>query len=168
MRRFSALASSAILAALAIGLGTKTFAQEESGAVEPPAGATETVEPAASAEASSVESPPAAKPEKRLHTIPEDGEIDLTKLAIPGWLRAVIDSRSNEDLIVCVAGCSSHRDRVVYAMPKDVRPAAAAAVSDAAPSASAGSGPASVDNQTAFEPTAAMPADKNSAPKASP
>ncbi len=170
MRRLPVLASSAFFAALAIGMGTKTFAQTESGAVEEPAGATETVEPAASADASTVERRPSTKPEKRLHTIPEDGDPDPAKGSIPGWLRALLDSRGNEDVIVCVAGCSPHRDRVVHAMTKDVRPAAAAAAgSDGASSARAdGSAPNSVDNQTAFEPTAAMPADKNATPKASP
>lgn len=167
MRRLPVLASFAFLAALAIAMGTQTFAQEESGAVKEPAAATETVEPAASADANAVESQPSAKPEKRLHTIPEDGEPDPAKGAMPQWLRALLDSRGNEDVIVCVAGCSPHRDRVVHAMAKEAPPAAAVA-GDAAASASAdGSAPAS-DNQTSFEPTAAMPADKDANPKARP
>ena len=55
-----------------------------------------------------------------LNTIPEDG-MGSPNRAGPenAFIRQLIASRPNEDLVICVAGCFSERDRVVYAQPAD-------------------------------------------------
>lgn len=79
-----------------------------------------------------------SKPQKRLHTVPEDG------MGNDDWLsgansivRAIITKRPDEDLIICVAGCVA-RDRVVYAQPAEKPPVKAkSAAADKAPEAAA-------------------------------
>ncbi len=57
---------------------------------------------------------------KNLNTIPEDG---MTPANVAGpdnlLVRRLLASRPNEDLVICVAGCFSGRDRVVYAQPAE-------------------------------------------------
>jgi len=62
-----------------------------------------------------------AKPAKRnLNTVPEDGFAPENAEGPNGRLvRQLTAARPNEDLIICVAGCFSGRDRVVYAQPVD-------------------------------------------------
>jgi hypothetical protein len=62
-----------------------------------------------------------AKPAKRnLNTVPEDGFAPENAEGPNGRLvRQLRAARPNEDLIICVAGCFSGRDRVVYAQPVD-------------------------------------------------
>ncbi len=69
--------------------------------------------------------PPGAAPDpqitgKNLNTIPEDG---MTPVNVAGpdniLVRRLLAARPNEDLVICVAGCFSGRDRVVYAQPAE-------------------------------------------------
>lgn len=62
---------------------------------------------------------------KRLHTVPED---DLVKdhSIPPKFVRDLIATRPKEDLIICMAGCSPSRDRVIYAQPSEIAPETAA------------------------------------------
>ena len=78
---------------------------------------------------------PAAE-KKKLNTVPEDG-IPGADLLVPNKLvRDFMAKRPNEDLIVCVAGCYSHRDKVVYAQPMEPKtPAPTPPVAEAAPAA---------------------------------
>ena len=68
-------------------------------------------------EASGADSDPVASP-NNLRTIPEDGA-GSRRVAGPDspLVRRLIASRPNEDLVICVAGCFSGRDPVVYAQP---------------------------------------------------
>jgi hypothetical protein len=71
-------------------------------------------------------------PAKNLNSVPLDG---LSSQAGKGpdspLIRQLMAARPNEDLVICVAGCFSGRDRVVYAQPIDrearVKPGALAA-----------------------------------------
>jgi hypothetical protein len=71
-------------------------------------------------------------PAKNLNSVPLDG---LSSQAGKGpdspLIRQLMAARPNEDLVICVAGCFSGRDRVVYAQPTDrearVKPGALAA-----------------------------------------
>lgn len=58
------------------------------------------------------------QPEKRLHTIPEDGSLDDIPVA-PRVVRELTSLRPKEDLIICIAGCPPGRDRVIYAQPME-------------------------------------------------
>lgn len=66
---------------------------------------------------------PAADPQNtanNLNTVPEDGMGSPNRAGPDNALiRKLIASRPNEDLVICVAGCFSDRDRVVYAQPAD-------------------------------------------------
>ena len=55
---------------------------------------------------------------KNLNTIPEDG-LGAENVAGPDNLlvRQLLAARPKEDIVICVAGCFSGRDRVVYAQP---------------------------------------------------
>lgn len=56
--------------------------------------------------------------EKNLNTIPEDGSNSRRLAGSDSQLvRRLIASRPNEDLVICVAGCFSGRNPVVYAQP---------------------------------------------------
>jgi hypothetical protein len=59
-------------------------------------------------------------PAKNLNSVPLDG---LSSQAGKGpdspLIRQLMAARPNEDLVICVAGCFSGRDRVVYAQPID-------------------------------------------------
>ena len=62
-----------------------------------------------------------AKPAaKILHSIPED-DLPLQNAKGPDspLIRQLIAARPDEDIVICVAGCFSGRDRVVYAQPVD-------------------------------------------------
>ena len=60
---------------------------------------------------------------KRLHTIPEDG-VEGAEISAPNkFVRELMAKRPNEDMVVCIAGCFSNRDRVVYAQPTELPPA---------------------------------------------
>jgi hypothetical protein len=72
---------------------------------------------------------------KNLNTIPEDGLGAEVGMGPNNRLvRKLIAARPNEDLIICVAGCFSGRDRVVYAQPIEKPIAKSAAANPAAPS----------------------------------
>lgn len=77
---------------------------------------------------------------KRLHTVPEDGLGDEQWLSGATQLvRDVLLKRPKEDLVICVAGCVSKQDRVVYAQPADLAVKRSADVqSDASPATDAG------------------------------
>lgn len=124
-----------LVAAMAIGMGSGAIAQALSESVE---GSTSEDGTSEEAPETAIAPPPAV--EKQLHTIPEDGETTGAFDFVPKWLRALLDSRPNEDLIVCIAGCSPNRDRVVYARLKekpDPTPQAAAPTAAPAPAAAA-------------------------------
>ncbi|HET6390185.1 hypothetical protein [Hyphomicrobium sp.] len=68
-------------------------------------------------EAAGADSDPEASA-KNLNTIPEDGSGSRRSAGADSPLvRRLIASRPNEDLVICVAGCFSGRDPVVYAQP---------------------------------------------------
>jgi hypothetical protein len=69
---------------------------------------------------------------KRLHTVPED---DLVKdhSVPPKFVRDLIATRPKEDLIICMAGCSPARDRVIYAQPSEIAPETATMLVPASP-----------------------------------
>jgi hypothetical protein len=60
-----------------------------------------------------------AKPAaKNLNTVPDDGLApDAAKGPNNRLVSQLLAARPNEDLIICIAGCFSGRDRVVYAQP---------------------------------------------------
>lgn len=76
---------------------------------------------------------PPAKVEKRLHTVPEDGDATSAFEFVPKWLRDLLASRPLEDLVVCIAGCSQNRDRVVYARLKETPEPKPVAAGEGAP-----------------------------------
>jgi hypothetical protein len=67
----------------------------------------------------------AATEYKNLNTIPEDGFGDRNSAGDSAYVKAILAARPNEDLVICIAGCFSGRDRVVDARPSP-RPRAAA------------------------------------------
>jgi hypothetical protein len=73
--------------------------------------------------ASNADSAPPAT--ENLNTVPVD-EFSSRNIAGPdsGLVRRLMAARPNEDLVICVAGCFSGRDRVVYAQPTDKATAA--------------------------------------------
>ncbi len=105
-----------------------------------------------------------ATEKKKLNTIPEDG-IPGADLLVPNKLvRDFMAKRPNEDLIICVAGCYSHRDKIVYAQPIEPKPPMPAPpVAEAAPAApavapaAAEAMPASPPGKAAAIPAAAAP-----------
>jgi len=58
-------------------------------------------------------------PEKNLNSVPLDGLGSQESSGFSPLVRQLTASRPNEDLVICVAGCFSDRDRVVYAQPID-------------------------------------------------
>ena len=80
---------------------------------------------------------PASDPKagaRNLNTIPEDGLGAEVGMGPNNRLVSkLIAARPNEDLIICVAGCFSGRDRVVYAQPIEKPIAKSAAANPAAP-----------------------------------
>jgi hypothetical protein len=56
---------------------------------------------------------------RNLNTVPEDGEPQNALGPNNAFVRELLAARPNEDLIICVAGCSNDRDRVVYAQPAE-------------------------------------------------
>lgn len=76
----------------------------------------------ASADGSQIE-PAGADPyvpssEKNLYSVPEDGpSIRSVKTPDSPLVKQILASRPDEDLVICIAGCYSGRDRVVYAQP---------------------------------------------------
>jgi hypothetical protein len=71
---------------------------------------------------------------RNLNTVPEDG-LDVGSAMGPnnGLVRKLMAARPNEDLIICVAGCFSGRDRVVYAQPTEKQIPKAAVANPNAP-----------------------------------
>lgn len=61
---------------------------------------------------------PAEAP-KQLNTVPEDGLPRDDDSMLPRWLRDLKAKYPTEDLIVCMAGCSPHRDRIIYSRPAE-------------------------------------------------
>lgn len=85
---------------------------------------------------------------RNLNTVPEDGlDVGSTMGPNNGLVRKLMAARPNEDLIICVAGCFSGRDRVVYAQPteKQISKAAAANPNAAANMNGASDGTTGVD-----------------------
>lgn len=77
---------------------------------------------------------PGAKPAS-LYTVPEDGSGVDDIPASSRLVRDILAQRSNEDLIICIAGCRPGADRVVYSQPADPAPAKPTPVAEAQPAA---------------------------------
>ena len=61
---------------------------------------------------------PDVKQAKNLNTVPDDGlGPEAPKGPYNRLVRELLAARPGEDLVICVAGCYSNRDRVVYAQP---------------------------------------------------
>lgn len=59
-------------------------------------------------------------PAKNLNSVPVDGlGLDARNGPDSPLIRQLEAARPNEDLVICIAGCFSGRDRVVYAQPVD-------------------------------------------------
>lgn len=84
-----------------------------------------------------------------LHTIPEDGQA-ADVVAPDELVRALMASRPREDLVICLGGCASDRDRVVYAQPSRPAPEPPVAAAPAAPG----------EPQGSLVPTAVPPTDE--------
>jgi hypothetical protein len=56
---------------------------------------------------------------KNLNSVPIDGLEDANGIESSRLVRQLTAARPNEDLVICIAGCFSGRDRVVYAQPID-------------------------------------------------
>jgi hypothetical protein len=55
---------------------------------------------------------------KNLNSVPEGGgEASEARMPDSTFVKQILAARPNEDLVICVAGCFSGRDRVVYAQP---------------------------------------------------
>jgi hypothetical protein len=77
---------------------------------------------------------------RNLNTVPEDGlGVESTMSPNNGLVRRLMAARPNEDLIICVAGCFSGRDRVVYAQPIEKPMPKAPAISNGASDGTTGS-----------------------------
>lgn len=116
-----------------------------------------------------VTQPSAATPtHKRLHTIPEDGMATDQPPAATRFVREIMAARPSEDLIICVAGCYSHRDKIIYAQPVETPPPAPKQpMADAAPAAKPA--PSAAAGKSSAEPVKAAPAATtviNAAPSA--
>lgn len=86
---------------------------------------------------------------KNLNTIPEDGLGAEVGMGPNNRLvRKLIAARPNEDLIICVAGCFSGRDRVVYAQPIEKPLAKSATADPAAPAILNGASDGTTGNDT--------------------
>jgi hypothetical protein len=76
----------------------------------------------ASAEGSQIEpagaDPYAPSSQNNLNSVPEDGE-SIRRVSVPDspFVKKILASRPDEDLVICIAGCYTDRDRVVYAQP---------------------------------------------------
>ncbi|MGQ0458005.1 MAG: hypothetical protein ACT4OU_13215 [Hyphomicrobium sp.] len=143
-----------LIAAMAVGMGSGAIAQAVSESIE----GSMSDDSTDAAETDMAIAPPPAV-EKQLHTIPEDGETTGAFDFVPKWLRALLDSRPNEDLIVCIAGCSPNRDRVVYARLKETPDPAPQAAAPPAPTANAPPAVAAPAADTAAPPVASAKPD---------
>lgn len=113
--------------------------------------------------------------QKILHTIPEDGA-DAELVAPDELVRSLMTSRPQEDLVICVGGCSSDHDRVVYAQP--ALPAPPVVAAPAASSEPQGSmlptavppseAPAVTAEPTPVEPEPAQPSPSSDRTSAAP
>lgn len=71
-------------------------------------------------------------PEKNLNSVPLDGfSMQMRNAPESALVRQLTKARPNEDLVICIAGCFSDRDRVVYAQPIDRKAHAMAAAATA-------------------------------------
>lgn len=75
---------------------------------------------------------PGTKPVS-LNTVPEDGAGNDDIPASSRLVRDILVQRSNEDLIICIAGCRPGADRVVYSQPADPVPAKVTPVAETQP-----------------------------------
>ena len=134
---------------------------------------------AADAAPQSKPAPEAANPEasppqmekveaKRLHTVPEDDLVKDNSIP-PKFVRELMAARPKEDLIICMAGCSPSRDRVIYAQPSEI---AAETVSMSGPTSPVAStkvdtAPTSIETPTTPQPSAASAPRVINAPQTS-
>ena len=58
-------------------------------------------------------------PQKNLNSVPLDGFGSQADIGSTPLILQLTAARPNEDLVICVAGCFTDRDRVVYAKPAD-------------------------------------------------
>lgn len=100
---------------------------------------------------------------KSLHSIPEDNLLFQNATGPDSALiRRLIAARPGEDIVICVAGCFTERDRVVYAQPAEKKAPK--------PVASVERKPADPGKQAALTPappsvSSVMPAAKSVDPK---
>ncbi len=75
---------------------------------------------------------------KNLNSVPESSSsVESTQAQDSPFVKQILAARPNEDLVICIAGCFSGRDRVVYAQPS-AKPARVQSMIDTpAPSRSA-------------------------------
>ncbi len=102
------IASAAIFAFLALMPMTGVFAEDGDGGGDSVEGSQ--IDPAG---------PDGYTPKPgNLNSVPVDGS---TLHELPGTesplVKQILASRPNEDLVICIAGCFSGRDRVIYAQP---------------------------------------------------
>lgn len=152
----------------------KSGAKPESGAGATPASSNSAPPAAAKASQTADASPQVAAaaktPEKKkqLHTVPEDGS-NAEDIWTPNkWVREILEKRPNEDLVICIAGCFSTRDKVVYARLIEHGLPAAPAVAETPPIAEPGAPaevkPTSVAPEPEAKSTPASPAIINAKP----
>lgn len=107
------LSPAGIAALLLLAASSSSFADE---------GSDEAIKPDGQASITDAADPSPAKA-KVLHSIPIDN-MPLANAKGPDnqLIRDLVAARSSEDIIICVAGCFSGRDRVVYAQPMEAKP----------------------------------------------
>ena len=86
--------------------------------------------------------PPFVPGANNLNTVPEDGaSVRSVDMPDSPWVKRLLATRSKEDLVICIAGCYSARDRVVYAQPTTIPARTAEAVPTGKPNRSAAAEP---------------------------
>ncbi len=56
--------------------------------------------------------------EKNLNSVPESSaSVESRPVTDSPFVRQILAARPNEDLVICIAGCFTSRDRVIYAQP---------------------------------------------------
>ncbi len=64
-----------------------------------------------------------APKEKNLNTVPESSSsVESGPIVDSPFVKQILATRPNEDLVICIAGCFTGRDRIVYAQPSSKSP----------------------------------------------
>lgn len=144
--------------ALYLSLGVPAVAQD---APPPPAGASPPGNAAANKAAPSNIEPGKPTQGKILYTVPEDGMGAPDVPSDSRLVRDLVSKHPSEDVIICLAGCRTSVDRVVYSQPAEEKPKPAT-VSDSGPQAPV---QPTIKNGE-MKPAAASPAIDTKAPAA--